>query len=76
MTVGKELLKCQSEWVLGSSKIINSEQLEILGTIFTKDHNCHGHISNRLNKCRQSFYDLTKCGMAYSGATSDVKAYL
>ena len=76
MTVGKELLKCPPEWVLGSSKIINSEQLEILGTIFTKDHNCHGHILNRVNKCRQSFYGLTKCGMAYPGATSDVKAYL
>ena len=32
--VGKELLKCQPEWFLGSSKIINSEQLEILGVRF------------------------------------------
>ena len=32
MTVGKEILKCQTEWLLGSSKIINSEHFKILGT--------------------------------------------
>ena len=76
MTVGKKLFKCEPEWFLGSSKIINDDHLEILGTIFTKDHNCHDHIKNRISKCRRSFYSLTKCGMAYPGATSDVKSYL
>ena len=33
-------------------------------------------VTNRLTKCRQSFYGLGNAGMLYPGAISDIQAYL
>ena len=51
-------------------------KLDILGTTFTKDGQCTEHVEHRIRKCRQSFYSLSNSGMAFPGATVDVKRYL
>ena len=48
----------------------------ILGNVFNRGGNNASHVTNRLTKCRQSFYGLGNAGMLYPGATSDVQAYL
>ncbi len=75
MVVG-HILQREPKWYLGASEISNQHELEILGTVFTKNGGCESHIDNRLRKCRQSYYGLRKCGIVYPGATSDVKCYL
>ena len=76
MVVGNNLFQHEPKWYLWSSEIDNENELEILGTVYTKNGGCEEHINNRIRKCRQSYYGLSKCGMVYPGATSDVKCYL
>ena len=76
MVIGKSKFSKYPEWYLGSQRICVSESLEILGTVFTGDYKHDDHVNARIRKCRQSFYSLTKCGMAFPGATTDVKTYL
>jgi hypothetical protein len=76
IVIGKNILKCEPEWFLGTLKISKEQQIEILGTTFTCKYNYNDHVDNRIRKCRQAYYSLTKCGMAYPGATADVKSYL
>ena len=61
---------------MGQSQILVENKLEILGTVFSCDGKYNEHINSRIRKCRNSYYSLTKCGMAYPGATTDVKTYL
>ena len=44
--------------------------------MFNRGGNNASHVTNRLTKCRQSFYGLGSAGMLYPGATPDVQAYL
>jgi hypothetical protein len=76
MIIGKNILQCIPKWYLGTSEISNANQLEILGTVFSDDGKCDNHVDVRIRKCRQAFYGLNNSGMAYPGATSDVKCYL
>jgi hypothetical protein len=54
MVVGNTILQHESKWYLGASEISNKQEIEILGTVFTKNGGCESHIDNRLRKCRQS----------------------
>ena len=44
--------------------------------MFNRGGNNASHVTNRLTKCRQSFYGLGSASMLYPGATPDVQAYL
>ena len=44
--------------------------------VFNRGGNNASHVTNRLTKCRQSFYGLRNAGMLYPGATPDVQVYL
>ena len=48
----------------------------IYGIVFNRGGNNASHVTNRLTKCRQSFYGFGNAGMLYPGATPDVQAYL
>ena len=73
---GEETFRGKPERYLGSSKITNDDHIKILGTIYTNNHNCHNRIKSRIRKCRQLFYSLNKCGMAYPGVTPNFKSYI
>ena len=75
MCIGKSLLP-EFKWYLGSSPISKEPNMEILGNVFNENYKFTEHIQSRIRKCRQSFYSLTKCGMAYPGAFSNIKSYL
>ena len=68
MCIGKSLLP-EFKWYLGSSPISKEPNMEILGNVFNENYKFTEHIQSRIRKCRQSFYSLTKCGMAYPGAS-------
>ena len=56
------------------SEIDIQHDVEILGFICAyKNGGCESNIDNWLRKCRQLYYGLSKCGMVYPGATSEVK---
>ena len=76
MIVGKCLLYQDPKWRLGDKCLCNEESLNILGSVFNRNGNNASHITNRLTKCRQSFYGLGNAGMLYPGATPDVQTYL
>ena len=76
MLIGKNILQSIPKWYLGTSEISNANQLDELGTVFSDDGKCYNHVDICIRKCRQSFYSLNNSGMAYPGATSDVKCYL
>ena len=44
--------------------------------VFNRGGNNASHVTNRLTKCRQSFYGLVNAGMLYPGATPDFQACL
>ena len=75
MVVGKSKFNKYPEWILGSQRICVSDSLKILGTVFIGDYK-HAIMSMPEYESAQSFYSLTKCGMAFPGATTDVKTYL
>ena len=64
------------KWRLGDKCLCNEESLNILGNVFNQGGNNASHVTNRLTKCRQSFYGLGNAGMLYPGATPGVQAYL
>ena len=47
----------------------NEESHNILGNVFNPDGNNASHVTNRLPKCRRSFYGLGSTGMLYPGTT-------
>ncbi|KAK2177349.1 hypothetical protein NP493_604g01048 [Ridgeia piscesae] len=76
MIVGKCSLYQDPKWRLGDKCLGNEESLNILGNVFNRGCNNASHVTNRLTKCRQSFYGLGNPGLLYPGATPDVQAYL
>ena len=72
MIVGKCSLYQDPKWRLGDKCLCNEESV----TVFNRGGNNASHVTNRLTKCRQSFYGLGSAGMLYPGATPDVQAYL
>jgi hypothetical protein len=74
--VGKKKYTCEPEWFLGSSKITNYVPLEILGTIFTKGHDCYNLIKHRVSKRKLYFYSLSESRMTYAVVVPNVKLYL
>ena len=76
MIVGKCPLYQDPKWRLGDKCLCNEESLNILGNVFNRGGNNASHVTNRLTKCRQSFYGFGNAGMLYPGATPDVQAYL
>ena len=76
MIVGKCPLYQDPKWRLGDKCLCNEESLNILGNVFNQGGNNASHVTNRLTKCRQSFYGLGNAGMLYPGAIPGVQAYL
>ena len=64
------------KWRLGDKCLCNEESPNILGNVFNRGGNNASHVTNRLTKCRQSFYGLGSAGVLYPGATPDVQAFL
>ncbi|KAK2143759.1 hypothetical protein NP493_4432g00002 [Ridgeia piscesae] len=62
--------------MLGDKYLCNEESLNILGNVFNRGGNNASHVTNRLTKCRQSFYGLGSASILYPGVTPDVQAYL
>ena len=52
------------------------KSLNIHGGVFNRDDNNASHVTNRLPKCRRSFYGLRSSSLLYPGATPDVQSYL
>ena len=69
MIVGKCPLYQDPKWRLGDKCLCNEESLNILGNVFNRGGNNASHVTNRLTKCRQSFYGLGNASMLYPGAT-------
>ena len=63
MIVGKCSLYQDPESRLGDKCLCNEGSLNILGNVFTLGGNNASHVTNRLKKCRQSFYGLGNVGM-------------
>ena len=76
MIVGKCPLYQDPKWRLGDKCLCNEESLNIFGNAFNQGGNNAIHVTNRLTKCRQSFYGLGNAGMLYPEATPNVQAYL
>ena len=76
MIVGKCTLYQDTKWKLGDKCLCNEESLNIIGNVFNRCGKNASHVTNRLTKCRQSFYGLECSSMLYTGATPDVQAYL
>ena len=77
MIVGKCSLYQNPKWRLGDKCLCNEESFNILGNVFNRGGNNASHVTNRLTKCRQSFYGLDNAGsLLYPRATTDVQAYL
>ena len=76
MISGKSMLKREPKWFLGQYEIGTYNELELLGTIFSSNRKSDAHVTNRIRKCRQSYFGLNKCGIGYPGASCEVKTYL
>ena len=77
MTIGKNLFNSKPRWYLGDRVLLaNVEALDILGVSFNTKGSSSNHISNRISKCRQSFYGLRDAGMSYPGADVSIKKHL
>ena len=76
MIVGKCPLYQDPMWRLGDKCLCNEESLNIIGNVFNQGGNNASHVTNKLTKCRQSYYGLGNAGMLCPGATPDVQAYL
>ena len=77
MITGPKLFETDPTWTLyGSDTMLNVSELDVLGVTFDSKGNCHDHISNRIRKCRSSFYALLDSGMSYPGASVEVKCHL
>ena len=63
MIVGKCPLYQDPKWRIGDKCLCNEESLDILGNVFNRGGNNASHVTNRLTKCRQSFYGLGNAGM-------------
>ena len=62
MIVGKCSLYQDLKWRLGDKCLCNEVSLNILGNVFNRGGNNASHVTNRLTKCRQSFYGLGNAG--------------
>ena len=58
MIVGVKKLKHEPHWNLGLQTMENENTLEMLGVIFSSDGHSNPHVSNRIMKCRRSYYSL------------------
>ena len=76
MSINGNNFKIAPTWLLGTQKIENVSELEILGTVFTNDLNYTKHAELRIQACRKAMYGLNEMGCCYPGLSSDVKIYL
>ena len=65
MIVGKCSLYQDPKWRLGDKCLCNEKLLYILGNVFNRGGNNASHVTNRLKKCRQSFYGFGNAGMLH-----------
>ena len=69
MTVGKNYSDIKPTWHINNDITLETvDSLNILGITFNTDGTSSNHTSNRISKCRQSFYGLRVVGMSYPGA--------
>ena len=73
MIVGKCSLYQDSKRRLDDKCLCNEKSLTLLGNVFNRGDNNANQVTNKLTKCRQSFYGLGNAGMLYPGATPDVQ---
>ena len=76
MISGANLFCCQPSWHLGSQRMHNSSELDVLCIIFFNDGNSEKHVHKRIQKCGQAFYSMSSSGMSYSGLPTDIKSHL
>jgi hypothetical protein len=63
-------------WTLGNEPLETVTRLDILGVAFDSTGSATPHVKARMASCSRSFYSMGSAGMAFPGASSDVKAYL
>ena len=76
MISGADLLCRQPSWYLGSQRMDNSTEINVLGIIFTDGGKSEKHVNKRIQKCRQGFYSMSSSGMSYPGLPTDIKSHL
>ena len=77
MTVGKNYSDIRPTWHINNEITLETvDSLNILGITFNTDGTSSNHTSNRISKCRQSFYGLRDAGMSYPGADAGIKKHL
>ena len=65
MTIGKKYFREDHTWHLGPNiQLVNGNSLEILGVSYNAGGTNTDHVTNRISKCRQSFYGLRDSGMS------------
>ena len=73
---GPRLLKEDVVFHLNGCPLDTVDQVEILGCCFTSNCNASAHVDKRIQKGRQSFFNLIDTGMGYPGLDCNTKAYL
>ena len=63
-------------WNLGGHNITITDNMEILGTVFSSNLSCDGHINKRAQASRRAMYALTSVGCSYPGLATDVKVHM
>ena len=53
-----------------------TENITVLGCIYSQDGDYKDHVKNRVNKCRQAYHSLMPRGLAYPGLSNTCKSYL
>ena len=71
MISGADLFCRRPSWYLGSQRMENSTELDVLGIILTNDGKSEKHVNKRIQKCRQAFYSMSSSGMSYPGLPTD-----
>ena len=77
MIVGRTHFKDPPRWTLSGNAILNSDSIDILGTVFTSDLSSLSNTEKRIQACRRAMYSLAGAGCTYPGSlSSEVKTYL
>ena len=76
LIVGKQILRNDPKFYLGSNVMHNVDSLDTLGVTFNKSGTADTHIENRASSARRAFYKAMSQGVNYPGLSSELKGYL
>jgi hypothetical protein len=76
MISGSRMFNKETVWYVNKQSIENVRSQEILGCNFNNDGSASAHVQRRLQRCRQSYFNLSEIGMSHPGLDSLTKAHL